>query len=98
MKKLLVVVLNENDVFDNCFIVDEECGIDTRDKPLKQVFEASSFVTNNKLKISTTEPAFQFYTGDGVNTKGLGKDVVSAWNQVDLLMQSITKNGLIKSS
>lgn len=67
------IVLNENDVFDNCFIVDEECGIDTRDKPLKQVFEATSFVTNNKLKISTTEPAFQFYTGDGVNTKGFGK-------------------------
>ena len=66
-------MLNENDVFDNCFIVDEECGIDTRDKPLKQVFEATSSVTNNKLKISTTEPAFQFYTGDGVNTKGFGK-------------------------
>ncbi|EMG46858.1 gal10 Bifunctional protein gal10 [Candida maltosa Xu316] len=68
------IVLDEKKPFDNCFIVDDDnCGIDTRARPLKKVFEATHPKTNNKFTVETTEPAFQFYTGDGVNTKGFAK-------------------------
>ncbi|RCK55608.1 Bifunctional protein gal10 [Candida viswanathii] len=67
------IVLHKDLAFDNCFIVEDNCEIDTRDLPLKQVFEATHPKTDNKFTVQTTEPAFQFYTGDGVNTKGFAK-------------------------
>ncbi|VEU22852.1 DEKNAAC103949 [Brettanomyces naardenensis] len=58
--------------FDHCFIVDEHpTKLDTRSLPLVKVLEASN--GGKKLSIYTTEPSFQFYTGDGVNTKGYGE-------------------------
>ncbi|KAG7660420.1 GAL10 [[Candida] subhashii] len=68
------IVMDKDAFFDYCFIGDEAgCGIDTRSLPLKAHFECVHPKTTTKLTVSSTEPAFQFYTGDGVNTKGFGK-------------------------
>ncbi|RLV93060.1 Bifunctional protein gal10 [Spathaspora sp. JA1] len=68
------ITLDDDAFFDYCFIRDEAgCGIDTRSLPVVPVFEAVHPKTTTKLTVLTTEPAFQFYTGDGVNTKGFGK-------------------------
>ncbi|CUM62526.1 uncharacterized protein PRCAT00000077001 [Priceomyces carsonii] len=65
------IVLTEDDIFDYCFIVNENNNkLDTRNLALKDVFEAE--VLNLKVVFSTTEPSFQFYTGDYTNTKGYG--------------------------
>ncbi|KAG5421763.1 GAL10 [Candida metapsilosis] len=55
-------------VLDDCFIVDENANeIDTRSKTLQPLVEATHPDSKVKLIVSSTEPAFQFYTGDGVN-------------------------------
>lgn len=57
--------------FDHCFVVDAYANqIDTRNNELKKVFEASHPNSNVKLVVATTDPAFQFYTGIGINTPG----------------------------
>ena len=58
------------EVFDDCFVVDEECALDTRKQPLKKIVEANHPNSQISLVISTTEPAFQLYTGDHTNTTG----------------------------
>ncbi|KAI5959576.1 GAL10 [Candida pseudojiufengensis] len=59
--------------FDDCFVVSENSQIDTRSNSLNKIFEASHPNSQTKLVISTTEPSFQFYTGDAINTHGFGK-------------------------
>lgn len=55
-----------SDLYDNCLVVDKSgCEIDTRSRPLQEVFVALS--GSHKIVFKTTEPAFQFYTGDGVS-------------------------------
>jgi len=53
--------------FDNCFIstINEPDSIDTRSFPLQEIFSAKS--SNHSLQIQSTEPSFQFYTGDFIN-------------------------------
>lgn len=68
------VHLDQDAFFDYCFIVDEDgCGIDTRKSQLKPIFKATHPRANTEFLFSSTEPSFQFYTGDGVNTKGFVK-------------------------
>lgn len=60
--------LDPNISFDNCFIVDREASkfcLDTRKYSLKYIVEAIHPSVPVKLVVSTTEPAFQLYTGDG---------------------------------
>lgn len=57
-------------VIDDCFITDprpEDIPLDTRTRPLTLLTHASHPVSNIHLQIASTEPAFQLYTGDGIN-------------------------------
>lgn len=55
--------------YDNCFIVNKDGReLDTRNRPLALVLEACNASGDIKFSAYTTEPAFQLYTGDGVNT------------------------------
>lgn len=63
--------LTANDKYDNCFIVEKEnFQLDTRGMKLKLVFEATNPKSKIGIQFHSTEPAFQFYTGDGVKAAG----------------------------
>ncbi|KAL8952016.1 MAG: hypothetical protein Q9222_002035 [Ikaeria aurantiellina] len=55
---------------DDCFIMDTtaptSCPLDTRTLPLRTLATISHPDTGLHLEIQSTEPAFQFYTGDGL--------------------------------
>ncbi|KAL8691411.1 MAG: hypothetical protein Q9218_003364 [Villophora microphyllina] len=55
---------------DDCFVIDSDapvsCPLDTRVLPLRHVATISHPNTGLHLEIQSTEPAFQFYTGDGL--------------------------------
>ncbi|KAL9600981.1 MAG: hypothetical protein Q9219_002803 [cf. Caloplaca sp. 3 TL-2023] len=55
---------------DDCFVIDTaaatSCPLDTRSLPLHLVATISHAATGLHLEIQSTEPAFQFYTGDGL--------------------------------
>lgn len=53
--------------FDNCFVLKDLCSLDTRSDELVDIFEATHPSTSTKLTVATTDPAFQFYTGDYVD-------------------------------
>ncbi|KAI0007288.1 galactose mutarotase-like protein [Xylariaceae sp. FL0662B] len=58
--------------FDNCFVVDPAASpsavpIDTRGRPLTKLASAHHPASGIHLEVLSTEPAFQFYTGDGVD-------------------------------
>lgn len=63
--------LTSKDSYDNCVIVDKgNWQLDTRGQEPKLVFEATNPETSVGIKFYTTEPSFQFYTGDGVQAPG----------------------------
>ena len=56
--------------FDHCFVVDCDAPnipLDTRRGALKKLISMSHPVTKLHLDVFSTEPAFQFYTGQYVN-------------------------------
>lgn len=61
---------------DHCLIVDQDASavpLDTRSQGLKRLVTLKAPDTGIKLEVTSTEPAFQFYTGDKVSapdTKG----------------------------
>lgn len=62
--------------FDDCFIINpslspSSCPLDTRTLPLQKLCTLSHSDTNLQLEILSTEPAFQFYTGDGIDVPEL---------------------------
>lgn len=59
--------LDKDIAYDHCFVRNEGSGLDTRKSELKPLLEASA--AGRSLVVYGTDPAFQFYTGDGVNTK-----------------------------
>jgi aldose 1-epimerase len=63
-------------VFDHCFILSDvpEANIDTRQFPLRDFAHLFNETSRVNLLASTTEPTFQFYTGDGVNVKAKDGD------------------------
>ncbi|CAI5758937.1 unnamed protein product [Candida verbasci] len=66
--------LTSDKSFDNCFIVNEnDDRIDTRSNELKQLVKASHKDSKITLIVSSTDPAFQLYSGDGINTDGFKK-------------------------
>lgn len=57
--------------YDDCFIIDEAgCGTDTRASELKELLHATVPGSSVGLKVFSTDPSFQLYTGDGVATEG----------------------------
>lgn len=59
----------ENHAYDNCFVLEKGNWIlDTRQKPLCKIVEAVSSTGDINFIAYTTEPSFQLYTGDFVNT------------------------------
>lgn len=63
--------IGENCWFDYCFIVDEKgSSFDTRNEELKPVFEATHPKSDVKFTVHTTDPAFQFYSGVGMDCPG----------------------------
>ena len=70
----LSVTLGDSEpAFDHCFILPDntEATIDTRKFPLRDIAHLFNETSRINLLASTTEPAFQFYTGDGINIKKL---------------------------
>ncbi|KAL8662552.1 MAG: hypothetical protein Q9202_004604 [Teloschistes flavicans] len=55
---------------DDCFVIDtnapSSCPLDTRMHPLRHLATISHPDSGLHLEIKSTEPAFQFYTGDGL--------------------------------
>lgn len=56
---------------DHCFVLTRDTTLDTRssEKALKPMVHAHHPETGVNLLAETTEPSFQFYTGEGVNVK-----------------------------
>ncbi|CEL06658.1 Putative UDP-glucose 4-epimerase (Eurofung) [Aspergillus calidoustus] len=55
-----------NTAFDDCFVIDRDqtdVKIDTRSRPLKLLAEFRHSESGINLQVSSTDPAFQFYTG-----------------------------------
>ncbi|KAJ9250436.1 hypothetical protein DTO207G8_1893 [Paecilomyces variotii] len=55
---------------DNCFVMDTDPSnvpLDTRGRPLRRLAQFSHPATGLRLEVESTEPAFQFYTGSGVD-------------------------------
>ena len=75
----LAIYLGETaPAFDHCFILPDnpEPTIDTRGLPLRDFAHLFNESSRINLLASTTEPAFQFYTGDGLNVKGKGEEIL----------------------
>lgn len=66
--------------FDHCFILPDlpPPTVDTRPLPLKEFAHLFDEETRINLLASTTEPTFQFYTGDGIDVKISGDKKTSA--------------------
>lgn len=57
-------------VTDHCFVVDDQPSavqLDTRTRPLRRLITMSHPSSGVTLELSSTEPAFQSYTGDGLD-------------------------------
>lgn len=67
-------VLTASTEYDYCFIVDKDnWKLDTREAELKKVFTLLNPKSSTSIEFHTTEPSFQFYTGDGTDLKGFEK-------------------------
>lgn len=55
---------------DTCFVVDQPQQLDTRSLRLNKVLTAQHPNSAIKFSVETTEPSFQLYTGDYIDTKG----------------------------
>lgn len=56
----------EHSEVDHCFVMNEDMSkvpLDTRSRPLQTLVNLRHPGTNLHLEVSSTEPAFQFYTG-----------------------------------
>jgi aldose 1-epimerase len=55
---------------DECFVLDTDPSavpLDTRGRDLRLCISAHNAGTNLHMEVKTTEPSFQFYSGDGIN-------------------------------
>ncbi len=72
--KSFILGAKEPDI-DDCFVFDtppSSIPIDTRSQPLKALVTAYHPATSIHLEVSSTEPAFQFYTGKYINVPSVG--------------------------
>ncbi|EEH49872.1 uncharacterized protein PADG_05951 [Paracoccidioides brasiliensis Pb18] len=61
--------------FDHCFVIDTDAvsiPVDTRFRPLRLNAAFKHLVTGIHLEVQSTEPAFQFYTGEFINAPPVG--------------------------
>lgn len=61
---------------DHCFVLADDPSavpVDTRDQPLRRNLVAHHPATGVNLEVLSTEPAFQFYTGKGINVPATGR-------------------------
>ncbi|KAL9131893.1 MAG: hypothetical protein Q9217_000253 [Psora testacea] len=60
-------------IFDDCFVMDpsEVIPLDTRTLPLRKLVSLSHPATSLHLDVLSTELAFQFYTGEGIDVPEL---------------------------
>ena len=67
------VLSDTTPMIDDCFVMDpdETFTSDTRKRPLRTMVQMFHPHTNLHLEVSSTEPAFQLYTGDGINVPAL---------------------------
>ncbi|KAL3458516.1 galactose mutarotase-like domain-containing protein [Aspergillus heterothallicus] len=66
-----------NAAFDDCFIIDRDLTdvkIDTRSRPLKLLAEFQHSGSRINLQVSSTDPAFQFYTGEFIDVPEADKE------------------------
>lgn len=59
---------------DECFVLDENPSsvpLDTRGRQLRRCVAAYCPETRIHLEVTTTEPSFQFYSGDGINVPAI---------------------------
>jgi aldose 1-epimerase len=68
---------------DQCFVLDTDIGsvpLDTRARPLRKCVSMYHAGTKTHLDVETTEPSFQFYSGDGIDVAEIpgGKGVEGA--------------------
>lgn len=59
---------------DHCFILNnrpESVAIETRQQPLQKLCEMQHLGSKIKLEVHSTEPAFQFYTGQYIDVPAL---------------------------
>jgi len=65
-------------VFDHCFLMPDMIDpvIDTRKFPVRDIAHLFHEGSRVNLLASTTEPAFQFYTGDGIDVKSKDGEVL----------------------
>lgn len=55
--------------YDHCFVVDKsDFALDLRQREMRKVFEAKN--DEGRIEFWSVEPAYQFYTGDGVQVTG----------------------------
>jgi aldose 1-epimerase len=113
----LSITLGEKEpVFDHCFILDNAAAptTDTRPLPLREIAHLFNDDSRVNLLASTTEPTFQFYTGDGVNVPARGGNqsplgpraglcleagrLINAVNDPDARMWVVLKEGAVYGS
>jgi aldose 1-epimerase len=78
----LAITLGESaPSFDHCFVLPDlpEPAVDTRQLPLREFARLFDEESRINLLASTTEPTFQFYTGDGIDVKGSGDKKTSSF-------------------
>lgn len=71
-------------VTDHCFITNDKPSavqLDTRSRPLKRCITLSHPSTKITLEVHSTEPAFQSYTGDGLDVPAVEGGTVSGPDQ-----------------
>jgi aldose 1-epimerase len=57
-------------VIDDCFVLDNDVAgvpLDTRQRPMRHAVTLKHPRTGLQLEVTTTEPSFQFYTGDNID-------------------------------
>lgn len=61
-----ITITDTEPIIDNCFVLTEDCSLDTRQSLLKPFAKLYHPSTGLHLEASTTEPAFQLTTGESL--------------------------------
>lgn len=77
-------------VIDDCFVLETDprtVPLDTRDLPLRRYVTMSHAGTGIRLEGFTTEPTFQFYSGDGIRVGDAGAGGSSALPRAGIALE-----------
>ncbi|CAK7235660.1 hypothetical protein SBRCBS47491_009371 [Sporothrix bragantina] len=70
-----ILFTEEGPAIDHCFVLDQDITqvpLDTRSRPLHKCVSMYHPGTKLHLVVETTEPSFQFYSGDGIDVPKVG--------------------------